>query len=108
MKATDMPLTSPLHSTLAVPQDGRWAGEPLPERASTWPEVLRWHASRHGWRTHAVFIDDGEPTMLDYLQLERRAFEVAHGLIARGHQRGQSVAIMLPTGPDYCACSWAF
>ncbi|MBV8199603.1 MAG: AMP-binding protein [Acidobacteria bacterium] len=76
--------------------------EPAPERTRSLVEVLKWHAERHPGRRHLLFYaGDEAPRPLTYGELLRRARQVAAGLAAAGVERGQAVALMLPSGHDY-------
>ncbi len=78
--------------------------EAAPEEARSLVEVLEWHAGRHPRRRHLLFYaGDGEPQELTYGELLRRGRQVAAGLGAAGVERGQAVAVMLPSGHDYFA-----
>jgi 1-acyl-sn-glycerol-3-phosphate acyltransferase len=74
------------------------AGEP--RAAATLLEALHWHAERHAQRTHLTLIEDPEAPgeALSYAALAVESRALAAALQARGLERGQSVAIMLPTG----------
>ncbi|HSV78512.1 MAG TPA: AMP-binding protein [Ramlibacter sp.] len=73
-----------------------------PLAAATLQEVLDWHVRTHPQRQH-ILIDNGDdqPTSLSYADLRRGAAGVAAGLLDRGFQPGQPVALMLPTGREY-------
>lgn len=76
--------------------------EQAPEGATDLPDVLRWHLRSHPERTHIVLLDgDGADTPISFAQLHHRAAAIAAGLAARGVQAGTTVAIMLPTSPEY-------
>jgi 1-acyl-sn-glycerol-3-phosphate acyltransferase len=76
--------------------------EAAPERTRSLVEVLEWHADRHPRRRHLLFYPgDGAPREMTYGDLLLRARRVAAGLRAAGVERGQAVALMLPTGHDY-------
>jgi 1-acyl-sn-glycerol-3-phosphate acyltransferase len=76
--------------------------EAAPERTRSLVEVLKWHADRHPRRRHVLFDPgDGAPRELTYGDLLTRARRVAAGLRAAGVERGQAVALMLPSGHDY-------
>jgi acyl carrier protein len=76
--------------------------EAAPERTRSLVEVLEWHADRHPRRRHLLFYPgDGAPRELTYGDLLQRARRVAAGLGAAGVERGQAVALMLPSGHDY-------
>jgi non-ribosomal peptide synthetase component F len=73
------------------------AAEPAPSDATTLMEVLDWHVARHGERTHIVLWHDGEEISLTYRHIAERAHAIANGLLQKGLQPGERVAIMLPT-----------
>ena len=76
-----------------------------PSAALTLTEVLDWHVRAHPQRTHIILLDEaGGETAITYAKLRDSAAEIAAGLLERGLQPGQSVAIMLPTGRDYFRC----
>ncbi|MBI2312674.1 MAG: AMP-binding protein [Betaproteobacteria bacterium] len=76
--------------------------EAAPVQAATLAEVLEWHAAAHPTRVHLVVEGTrGEEQEIGYGTLRERARAVAASLQARGLGPGQTVAIMLPTGPDY-------
>ncbi|MGZ5910221.1 MAG: AMP-binding protein [Reyranella sp.] len=78
------------------------AAEPAPPTARTVTEVLDWHAGRHSDRVHIILLEgDGKETPITYRQLRERARAVARGLLARGLEPGQRVAIMLPTSEAF-------
>ncbi|MCC7483393.1 MAG: AMP-binding protein [Burkholderiales bacterium] len=73
-----------------------------PEDAATLPEVLAWHVRRHPSRPHLVLQDeDGAERTVTYAELDQAARALAAGLIERGIEPGQAVAIMLPTSVEY-------
>lgn len=93
-------ITVPAELTSRAPAAA--AAEPAPETAPTVTAVLDWHASRHGERTHIVLLDgDGQETPITHRQLAERARAVARGLLVRGLEPGQRVAIMLPTSEAF-------
>ncbi len=76
-----------------------------PSDAMTLPEVLDWHVRAHPDRTHITLLDaEGGETAITYAALRDGAEEIAAGLLERGLQPGQSVAIMLPTSREYFCC----
>jgi 1-acyl-sn-glycerol-3-phosphate acyltransferase len=76
--------------------------QPAPERLTTVTEVLDWHAERHGERIHIVLAEgDGQETPITCRQLRDRARAVARGLVRRGLEPGERVAIMLPTSEAF-------
>ncbi|MCL4823677.1 MAG: AMP-binding protein, partial [Anaerolineales bacterium] len=75
-----------------------------PEAATTLVEVLEWHASLAPDRTHVLLCGEGEQTTaITYAELLAAARRIASGLVSRGLQPQQAVALMLPTGKDYLA-----
>ncbi|MCW3477218.1 AMP-binding protein [Limobrevibacterium gyesilva] len=76
--------------------------EPAPADAPTLTDVLDWHTSEHGDRTHLVLTQgDGQDVSLSYRELAERSHAVARGLRQRGVETGERIAIMLPTGLDF-------
>ncbi len=76
-----------------------------PSDALTLTEVLDWHVRTHPQRTHITLQDEaGLETEISYAALHQGATKIASGLMERGLQPGQSVAIMLPTSRDYFCC----
>ena len=73
--------------------------EPL--AALTLTEALHWHVNEHGDHTHIVFLSDAGEEEISYTKLKTGAARVAAGLQALGLATRQTVAIMLPTSPDY-------
>ena len=81
---------------------GSAVGDKYPTEANTLPEVLLWHLERHPARPHILLEDDsGRSQVLSYAELYARAGRVAGLLQRRGLSRGQTVALLLPTGTDY-------
>lgn len=76
--------------------------ESLPEDAMTLAEVLHWHLERHEQRIHLQLYDaHGNLDSMTYRQLWDEACAVAAGLQLRAIGAKQSVAIMLPTTPEF-------
>ena len=74
----------------------------LPDHAATLTEMLEWHASHNGERTHIYLLgEQEEEETITYAELLSGAGGIAAGLRALDLQPGQTVAIMLPTGADY-------
>jgi len=73
-----------------------------PVKAGTLLEVLATHVAAHASRPHIYLepSDEAEQT-ITYGGLDHAAREVAAGLLDRGVQRDDRVAIMLPTGNDF-------
>ena len=72
-----------------------------PEEATTLVEVLEWHVRAHPDRVQIIQLADGGETRITYRDLMRAADAVAAGLQALGLEPGDTVAIMLPTCPEY-------
>ncbi len=73
-----------------------------PHSARTLPDVLHWHVEQHGDRAHIrLYRDDGEGGSITYGELEKEARRIAAGLIARGVEHGEPIAIMLPPSGEY-------
>ena len=78
------------------------AGAAAPDSALTLVEVLRWHAERDPGRAHLwLRLDDENEQRITYGELWARAGLVAGGLRARGVERGDAIALMLRTEPDF-------
>lgn len=76
----------------------------LPTAAQTLLDVLEWHAAQQPDRVHILLHDERhQEHPITYRDLLGSASRVAAGLAARGLRRGQTVALMLPTGHDYVA-----
>lgn len=72
-----------------------------PHAATTLLETLDWHADRHPDRTQIIFLAETGETRISYGELRQQARGVAAGLQAQGLLPRQTVAIMLPTSPEY-------
>lgn len=89
----------------AAPSLPTAAAEGLPSEAQTLVDVLDWHAGEHPQRLHVLLYADGERfEQITYASLRDAAREIATGLVSRGLQPRQTVALMLPTSRDYLAC----
>lgn len=76
----------------------------FPKTSRSLTEALIRHAESEPGRTHIfLFIDDGREKAITYKALLDGASECARGLIERGVQPGETVAIMLPTGETFFA-----
>jgi acyl carrier protein len=103
------------HGAAARPAAGPWApvapslvsaGEAAadgdsPANAETLLDVLEWHLQAHADRKHLTCLDGDTEQALSYRQLADAGAAVAAGLQHAGVQPRQSVAIMLPTSPEY-------
>jgi len=73
-----------------------------PNEALTLVEVLDWHVLHHPDRPHIqIYQDEAEGEVISYKQLKNRAQFIAASLQQRGITKGEPVAIMLPSSPDY-------
>jgi len=73
-----------------------------PTQAQTLIDVLDWHVLHQADRPHIqLYQDDVNGETITYQQLKERANRVAGGLLERGLQAAEPVAIMLPSSPDY-------
>ncbi len=72
-----------------------------PDSAATLVEVLRRHAEIEPGRVHIHLPEDESGQDITYGELLSKASAVAAGLAARGLERDQTVAIMLPTSADF-------
>jgi 1-acyl-sn-glycerol-3-phosphate acyltransferase len=73
--------------------------------AKTLADIIRFHAEVHGARTHMMIHEPGKTDFgMSYSELYASSRRVAAGLRDRGAQKGDAVAIMLPTGRDYFYC----
>lgn len=76
-----------------------------PTAAQSLIEVLAFHAARTPTRRHVVLPEEnGSFTEISYGDLLAGARRIAAGLERRGVLRGQTVALMLPTGREYLEC----
>lgn len=94
----------PLGSAVArppppAPSPGTWAG--TPQTASTLLEVLAWHVREHADRVQVTVLEEGDERPITYGALAADAAAVAAGLQSLGVAPRETVAIMLPTCPEY-------
>jgi len=76
--------------------------EDVPLMAETLVEVLQWHVENHPERPHIrLYSDRDTDEVITYLDLWKGAELVAAGLQHFDLEPGESVLIMLPTGPGY-------
>ncbi len=85
----------------AMPMMGVEPAQAAPGDAETLVEVLDWHVRAHPDRVQIIYLSDGGETRISYQDLQRQSDAIAAGLQAQGLERGQTVAVMLPTGPEY-------
>ena len=74
---------------------------PPPDSATTLIEVLRKHAEMDPERVHAHVLEGNSGEDITYGHLLATASNVAAGLVSAGLRRNESVAIMLPTSPQF-------
>lgn len=75
---------------------------PSPSAVADLVGTLDWHVLAHPDRTHLHVMDEsGAEEILSYADLQRGADAVAAGLSACDLQPGGTVAVMLPTCPEY-------
>ncbi len=72
-----------------------------PDDAETLIEVLDRHVREHPERVQIVHLGEAGETNIRYADLQRQADLVAAGLQRQGLEKGATVAIMLPTCPEY-------
>ncbi len=73
-----------------------------PRLAATLLEVLSLHVEAHQERPHIrLWLGDELERSITYGELDRAAREAAAGLLDRGVQPGERVAIMLPTSAEF-------
>jgi 1-acyl-sn-glycerol-3-phosphate acyltransferase len=78
------------------------ASEEAPTSAETLLEALNWHVQAHPDRPHVLLYEEADtPVTITYSDLQVGALALAAGLQERGVEKGDAVAIMLPTGRDY-------
>ena len=75
-----------------------------PTRATTLTEVLSWHVAEHPERVHSRLLRrDGSEQCTTYAELWERSNRVAAALRNLGVERGERIAIMLPTSEEFFA-----
>ncbi len=76
----------------------------LPRLAATLPEVLDWHVAQHPNKLCVLLYgEDEQAEEITYGALRDEARRIATGLVMRGVQPKQTVALMLPTSRAYLA-----
>jgi acyl carrier protein len=83
-----------------IRQPGRVAPPP-PESARTLIEVLRKHAEVDPERVQAHVLEGNSGEDISYGKLLATASDVAASLVSAGLRRNETVAIMLPTSPQF-------
>ena len=78
------------------------ATEGAPDDAVSLLSVLDWHLERHPERVHISYLGaDDQPQPITYAQLAAGGAAVAGRLLREGLHPGATVAVMLPTSPEY-------
>jgi acyl carrier protein len=96
-----VPLPVPLQmAAAAAPGQGAGLGTGVGE-AQTLLEVLDTHVRLHPERTQVIYLADAGETRIEYRGLAESSATIAAGLQRAGLQPRQTVAIMLPTSPEY-------
>ncbi|WP_419174563.1 AMP-binding protein [Desulfosediminicola sp.] len=72
--------------------------------AASLPEVLYSYARTQPEIEHITLLEDDREFHISYLRLWQEAMRVAAGLHGSGLERGDTVAIMLPTSAEYFYC----
>ncbi|MEV0402645.1 AMP-binding protein [Actinoallomurus sp. NPDC050550] len=92
----------PGRAATGEPSMGRSVAVEPPETESTLTGVLRWYGETVPDRIHIrVLGEGGVQEELSYGALRHEAVNAAAGLLDRGLERGDKVAIMLPTDRSY-------
>ncbi len=84
-----------------APQEPAPGPQEEPAETATLREVLAWHTRRHPERTQIIHLSDAGEERIAYGKLAGAAAAVAAGLQHAGLEPRQTVAIMLPTSPEY-------
>jgi fatty-acyl-CoA synthase len=85
------------------PAESVWL--PVPDSVETLADVLRFRAGAMPRETHVCFEEaDGAEQVLTYGALLERAMNVARWLEFRGLEKGDRVALMLPTCLEFFSC----
>lgn len=92
---------APAFAHAALVAAGPEPGESDPTDATTLTEVLDWHARGHPNRIQIVCLTEAGDVSISYRDLQRQADIVASGLQRLGLEPRQTVAVMLPTSPEY-------
>jgi 1-acyl-sn-glycerol-3-phosphate acyltransferase len=77
------------------------AHQGAPQSAATLLEVLAWHLQAHPEQIQIIHLQEDREQRISYRQLADGAAAIACGLQRAGVVPRQSVAIMLPTSPEY-------
>ncbi|MDP1535971.1 MAG: 1-acylglycerol-3-phosphate O-acyltransferase [Burkholderiales bacterium] len=95
---------APASDATGEPQPAPAAQPYPPDSVQTLVEVFDWHLQHQPQRVLITLYGEGDTrTELRYAELHRDAVALAAGLHALGLAKGDSVAIMLPTGREFFA-----
>jgi len=97
----DVPGIPSAAAQAAMPASWAEPAQAAPVDAATLVEALDWHVRAHPDRVQIVHLGDSGETSISYQDLQRQADIVAAGLQREGLEPRQTVAIMLPTSPEY-------
>jgi acyl-CoA synthetase (AMP-forming)/AMP-acid ligase II len=89
------------HEVMSLVQAGAAS---MPTQAKTLTEAFLWHVERQPQRLTVFLYDEGREHQLSYAALYEASLGYAARFAAAGLQPGQTVAIMLPTRPEYLYC----
>jgi len=74
----------------------------ISDKSRTLIDVLNLHVNSNPDRRHIqVYADEGDGEIITFSQLKNIAMCVAGGLVQKGLEPGEPVALMLPSSPDY-------
>lgn len=93
--------TSPTAVPAVPPTHGAEAVQAEPVTVATLVGMLDWHVQAHGDKVHIVHLGDSGEAQISYQELQRHSDAIAAGLQEQGLEPGRTVAIMLPTSPEY-------
>ena len=91
----------PSTATAAITARASAAGSAPPTSLATLDQVLAWHVEHHPEAVQITICGDGPDQLISYGQLWNRARSIAAGLQHHAVRLGDSIALMLPTSPDY-------
>lgn len=93
--------TRPPAAPAAAPHEPTLPAPAGTDGAATLLEVLAWHVQAHPDRTQLTLLQDDVEHAISYGQLAQHAAAVAAGLQGAGVAPRETIAIMLPTCPEY-------
>src|SRR3990167_3954330 len=100
LKKASPRLPKKIHREILAVHEERSTVNPL--QANSLVEVLLLYGEYSPNKTHLYFQDEeGKEKIITYGELLRFSLQAASGLKQRGLREGETVAIMLPTSPDF-------